>query len=320
MSPESKEFVTFASGIVVAALLACMATAARSAEPVTLRDDLSVTGDVVTISDLFNGTQSDAVLTRAPSPGRTVTLDPQWVAARLAEQSISWPEAASKTRLQVTREADSVSREEIAALIEDELEAQNGARWQVELPANAVLHAPKGAPRDLEILSLQSELRGPRINVALRYGPGLEPVRYNATAREVIEVPVLATGVQAGEMITADHLEWQEMPALRVNADMIADPVALIGKEARRALRARQPVRALDVRAPFAIKKGETVMLVYQMGALKLTTRGRALNNAAEGETLRMLNTQSNRTVEAVALRAGLARVENTNSLTLGES
>ena len=45
------------------------------------------------------------------------------------------------------------------------------------------------------------------------------------------------------------------------------------------------------------------------MGALTLTARARALEDAGEGQRARFVNLQSNRTVEAFAFAPGRARV-----------
>jgi hypothetical protein len=55
------------------------------------------------------------------------------------------------------------------------------------------------------------------------------------------------------------------------------------------------------------IRRGDAVTLVYVAPGLQLTARGRALNDAALGEAVRVVNLQSNVTVEAVATGPGAA-------------
>ena len=61
--------------------------------------------------------------------------------------------------------------------------------------------------------------------------------------------------------------------------------------------------------ARYAIERGEIVSLVFQSGALTLAARARAMEDGAEGDLIRFVNLQSNRTVEAVAAGPGRARV-----------
>jgi flagella basal body P-ring formation protein FlgA len=68
-------------------------------------------------------------------------------------------------------------------------------------------------------------------------------------------------------------------------------------------------VRGFDLERPRAIARGEVVTLIFTSGALQLSVQARAMENAAEGDTIRFVNLHSNRTVEARVERAGLARV-----------
>jgi flagellar basal body P-ring formation protein FlgA len=62
---------------------------------------------------------------------------------------------------------------------------------------------------------------------------------------------------------------------------------------------------ARDAGAAAAIRRGDAVTLVYVAPGLQLTARGRALNDAAVGQPVRVVNLQSNVTVEAVATGPG---------------
>ncbi len=59
--------------------------------------------------------------------------------------------------------------------------------------------------------------------------------------------------------------------------------------------------------ADAAIRRGETVTLVYSAPGMALTMRARALEDAAIGQPVRLLNTSSNRTIDAVATGPGAA-------------
>jgi hypothetical protein len=55
------------------------------------------------------------------------------------------------------------------------------------------------------------------------------------------------------------------------------------------------------------IRRGETVTLVYVAPGLQLTTRAKALNDGGLGDPIRLVNLQSNKTVDAVVTGAGAA-------------
>jgi flagellar basal body P-ring formation protein FlgA len=60
------------------------------------------------------------------------------------------------------------------------------------------------------------------------------------------------------------------------------------------------------VAAP-VIKRGDLVTLVYVAPGLQLTTRAKAAGDAALGQPVKLINLQSNKTVEAIATGAGSA-------------
>jgi flagella basal body P-ring formation protein FlgA len=62
--------------------------------------------------------------------------------------------------------------------------------------------------------------------------------------------------------------------------------------------------------ADAAIRRGESVTLVYQAPGVTLSMRARALEDGAVGQSLRLLNTSSNRTVDAVVTGPGAARAD----------
>jgi hypothetical protein len=60
--------------------------------------------------------------------------------------------------------------------------------------------------------------------------------------------------------------------------------------------------------ADAAVRRGESVTLVYAAPGMSLSMRARALEDGAVGDNVRFLNTSSNRTIEAVVTGPGAAR------------
>ena len=60
--------------------------------------------------------------------------------------------------------------------------------------------------------------------------------------------------------------------------------------------------------ADAAIRRGESVNLVYEAPGMSLAMRARALEDGAVGQSVRLLNTSSNRTIDAVVTGPGTAR------------
>ena len=118
-------------------------------------------------------------------------------------------------------------------------------------------------------------------------------------------VPVLASPLARGDVIREEILVDREMklPPYGVNYFISRDD--LIGKAAKRPLRAGAPLRATDVSEPKLIKKGELVMVVFEAPGLNLAIRGKALEDGVLLQAVRVMNTQTGRTFEGTVTAPG---------------
>ena len=89
----------------------------------------------------------------------------------------------------------------------------------------------------------------------------------------------------------------------------LSDMADAVGMEARINLYPGRPIRPGDLRPPAIVERNEIVSLRYDHGGLLVITDGRALDRAAEGESLRVINLASRQTVTAIASAPGLVIV-----------
>lgn len=57
-----------------------------------------------------------------------------------------------------------------------------------------------------------------------------------------------------------------------------------------------------------AVRRGEMVSIVYLSAGLEISTRARALEDAGVGQSVRLANTTSDRTIDAIVTAPGMAR------------
>jgi flagellar basal body P-ring formation protein FlgA len=122
------------------------------------------------------------------------------------------------------------------------------------------------------------------------------------------EIAVLTRPVSRGDVISAADVMWMDTPA-GTSRDALTDAETMIGQTARRNLDAERPLRASDFGPTMIVRRGQPVTLLFESGGLRLTMRGRALADAASGQSVRVTNLASNRVVEAIAEAEGVARV-----------
>ena len=138
------------------------------------------------------------------------------------------------------------------------------------------------------------------------YGNG-DSKRISLTGRvlEIIRVPVLNRRVKAGNVIREGNIDWIELEARRVRDSFVTDAESLIGQQVVRTLIAGKPVRTRDVRSRVLVAKGSLAMLTLKTNRMLLTVRVLAMGDGGMGETIRVLNTRSKKTIEAIVTGAG---------------
>ncbi len=285
--------------------------AAFAGDAVLLRSEISVEDDVVTLGDLFEvtGEAASVVIARAPEPGRRTSLDPDYVRQQARNNGLVWANPNQIRRVTVERASRMIDTGLVAEMIAAELNMRDGNAYEVQLSGAGALYMPAGARGLPEISQIDYSSRTGMFQAELTAYDGATPIRLSGRAYATLDVPVLAHPVPAGQVIGHSDIDWISVRADRVRADAMMDPDAMAGLAARRALRPGEPVRAYDLQAPVVVARGETVNLVFSVPGLRLTARGRALEDAGENEIARFVNLQSNRTIDAMVEGPGRARV-----------
>jgi len=129
-------------------------------------------------------------------------------------------------------------------------------------------------------------------------------------------IVVPAHDIERGETITDADLVVATITPDRMRPGVIMATAALVGHEARRALRAGEPVRSEDVRMPILVVKGSTVTMTFAEPGIVLTGTGRAMGDAGLGESVVVQNPVSFRQVSCVVTGAGAVRAADAQPTT----
>ena len=140
--------------------------------------------------------------------------------------------------------------------------------------------------------------------IVVRGGPAAAAA---AAARGNVDVLTWARNLAAGELVQPQDLIWAKAAAAPTDAP--ADPDAVIGLAARRALRAGASVASRDVAAAQVIRQGEIITITYEDGGISLSLQGKAMTAAGVGEMLNIQNTTSKKIVQALVTGPGQAVV-----------
>ncbi|WP_119168026.1 flagellar basal body P-ring formation chaperone FlgA [Algihabitans albus] len=317
----------FAAASALADDTALSSTALQTAAaPIALKPQVTVDSDLVHLGDLFHGeiSKADVPIARAPAPGEQIELQAQWLWSVARAYGVAWHPRSTLETVTLTRDSYLLD----AARLEDIL-LEGLARHGMDQASLAVQldnprfsqHLPTSVAGQLEMGQLNHDPRSGRFAADLRAptedGRMLR-VAVSGRLLEIVEVPVLSRRVAPGEVIGARDVDWMSMQADRVAANVVTDPNDLIGTSPRRGLRPGQPVRISEVGEPVLVEKNQMVLLRVQTAAMQLTAQGRAMEDGARGETIRVINTKSSTIVTGTVTETGLVVVQPLNA-TIGQ-
>jgi len=124
-----------------------------------------------------------------------------------------------------------------------------------------------------------------------------------------VDLIVPAHDIARGAVIGESDLETKSVPVLRANQALIRNPADVSGREAKRALRAGEFLRASDFKRPTLVAKGAAVTMIFEVPGMSLSAVGRALAEGGEGDSIAVLNPTSYRQVVGVVTGPGIVKV-----------
>ena len=281
---------------------------AMAIEPVR---NVTVTGDSITVGDIFPDIDHDAgfVLAPAPHPHKPITWNARTL-NRIADAfNLNW-RAAGSDQVTINRLATIIQMDDLKNVISTALKADGLTM-----------------PHELEIANRAEPIilpheYGPALNVTqASYNPSRQS--FSATivtedgathtltgvAHGVTNIPVLKTTVARGETITRNMVT-----ALRVRDDLLTDDMVLrendlIGMTPRRILRPGTPVEESELAKPVLVKRGDLVTMQLERGPIQITALAKALESGTKDDVIRVMNMDSKRTLEAQITGIREARV-----------
>src|SRR5262249_16559879 len=121
-------------------------------------------------------------------------------------------------------------------------------------------------------------------------------------AMPMMQVAMLTRALPPGAEFKDSVVEWVRMPMDKAGADAVTDTSMLNGMESRRSLDTKSIVRLRDLTKARLVSKGSLITMQVETPNMRITVQGRALGDGVINETVRVMNTQSNRSVDAVVV------------------
>lgn len=122
------------------------------------------------------------------------------------------------------------------------------------------------------------------------------------------QVPVALRDLARGDVISAADIRLDTLNISAIRQEFVASISAAVGKEVKRNISQGEPLKSINLDAPTAIKRGETVTVQALAGDIRVSSSGTAMADGRMGQKIRIRNNQSERVVTAVVIGPGQAQ------------
>ncbi len=277
-----------------------------------LRANVTVAGDVVRIGDVIDnaGPAARIAIYRAPDLGTTGSLSTEQVIAALRAHQVIGVDTGDLRAISVTRLARTFESKEIELQVARALEHHNGFGDAANLSLTfdrevQDIRLDPSNTGSIQPASIRFEPRGHRFDITFEISNDNASIptrlRFTGSAIETVETAVLTRDVERSEILKPADVATERRPKAEVGGDL-ASRDHTVGMQARKQLRAGQPLKNADFAKPDLVQRDQNITLTYEFTGLYLTVRGKALESGAEGDVVNVLNLQSKRTVTGVVI------------------
>jgi flagella basal body P-ring formation protein FlgA len=148
------------------------------------------------------------------------------------------------------------------------------------------------------------------ISVGVRCN-GSQPwtIYVRGTVNAYADIPVLTQSVPRGELISQGDIAIEQVEISSDFERIIVDQIDIVGKQAKRALRAGEPLRFTQLMHPILIERGQAVTLVSGIAGIEVRMQGKALASGAAGDRILVSNERSGRRLEGVVGGDGTVKI-----------
>ena len=298
----------------LALLSAALLLAASGAAATSLKAGGPVSRDTVTLGDLFAdlpaGISPDKPVGRSPPPGRKLDFNAVQLADIAASNRLDWTAPDRFVHVEIERAGHTIAREQIVqalrpALVEHGMPGDAVLTLDNEL-MRLVTPAEKSTEIALEDLTYDTVLGRFQAMLATPAGePDALRARVSGRAIQTILLPVPARPIAMGEIIRVTDLMLMRIRIDRAGNMVVSDPDRLIGRTAKRMLAAQEPIQVAAVAPTILVPKNSIALARIASGRILITMEGKALDDGAQGDTIRVANPRSNKIVQGIVTGPG---------------
>lgn len=294
-----------------------------SKEIIALKPSSVVIENNITLGDIFTGVEEYAgkTVAIAPAPGGQIILDAKQLFRIARALNLNWRPISMQTSIVISRASSIVKGEEIEdvvtqSLLEKGVEKDaeivfNSRDIEINIPINI---NPSIVVRDLVIDNSKRRFSGTVDVVANETSFG--KARIAGQIFPTALVPMLNNTIPAGSIIKNSDVSLETVRSEQLKSNTIIDKRKIIGMEAKRNLRKGNTVQFSEIDRPVLVSRNQLVSIIINTPYMNLTAKGQAQENGSEGDLIKVVNTRSNKVIQARVTGEATVSVENFNNHT----
>jgi len=283
-----------------------------------------ITGDSITLGDVFEGVKDNADFYLAPAPEagkiRVISLNELTQISNILH--LGWEADNSNYRTVIKKSTASIKANDVEASLAKALKNKiTKYNFEVEvLDKNISINIPDYNNKNLVVENLTFDpVRMLATASVYSNDNAKDKKQVKAAVFYITKIPVLSTNMRKDDIISADDISYIELRASEIPASMIVNEDNLIGKTPRNTIAAMAPIYVSDLKMPTLVKKGDIVVMKLENMNISLTTQGFATQPGKQGDVVKVENLTSKQIITGVVTGEREITVTAANTKTISK-
>ncbi len=290
-------------------------TLARSGTLTTVPARARVSSKLISLGEIadINGEDSQLVealksivLGRAPLPGEMREISTHYIGMKIRQNNID-PTTLTldlPEKIEVLREAIEISPKEIEKIVKQFIHKKmpwDSKQVTIKIsPAKEIILTAGEITYEVVPRKRDDYLGVTNLSVIFMVNGRVERKLWvNAHINVSKEVVVSNHLLRRHCTITEEDIRLEKMNLAELSANVVTDPLEVIGKRTKRAIDPNLPLKLNFLEVPPLVRRGDLVTIIAESDTLKITTQGIVSENGCKGEMVRVINTNSRKDVYA---------------------
>jgi flagella basal body P-ring formation protein FlgA len=300
-------------------VFALVVLAAPASATVVLRDgDVTLSDQSVRLSDLFDGVSRDRVIGPAPDPGGRIVVESAQLSAIARQFGVEWRPVTTADRVVLERPGRQFPREPVMTALRTALLAAGiPPVSEIETPPFTPPMVPAGDSARPDVTETAYDPATGRFTALLSItADGMKPfnARLSGHVQELIDLQVTTRRMTAGEVIAPGDIQPARVRAGLARSEPARQPEQAVGMALQRPLNAGSPVVLSDLARPMMVLRGASVQVLLNRPGLTMSIQGVALEAAAMGDPVHVLNPTSRVVMSGVVTGTSTIRVDGASN------